>query len=542
MRENMKNTSLCTLLCLLLTSCSYFNAHHRHPAEEPILQTQDEVLQVFEFRSSAITYPGQDYRKTILNYIKTNYLFNRESVSVEFIEDATLPKGIAYFPEFQVKDNIYKMTILHSKEGIIDPVASAELVNFLRTLQDQKIFMSYFAAFEMYYNALDQDPIAAQNWAKVREIAAQKSTVNEFSDVNITEALRIRGVEWTKEKEDYLEKYKQETKQDKLLEKFRKAEIDILDESPSGQQFKNLVAKNDRSGVAELLKKYLPWNEMAPFEKKYWENYLDCIEHPLPMEKRVLIYRGLKDDFIYSAYQNGKELDKEIAQKDGKIFIMSTMMTKNQGTWNRRLRSLKAMNKKFIGTNSQLDDQYTQSARIITMFVNHSIEPQGSPFLSFTPKFSTAYNFGPNKMSAYALDPRILSFNFASRYHTEVEFLLPLIAFPEDLAAFYDSNFHPGVSNNEEQMKIIFKNKLVKEYGLEKAEDTYQKILNNSKSYFDSVSTRFTSVTDNKNPSSSNIIATLFNNLFKKKVITPPVVIPSGDDMTCIDILSSFWK
>ncbi len=544
----MKTLSLITILSLFLSSCSYFGSTRNPAAKDDILQTQDEVLQVFEFRTSNVS-TKTDFREVIQKYIKDNVLFKGtystgNEIAVEFVEDATLPKGVSYFPEFQVKDNVYKIIVLHSKEGINDPVASAELLNFFRTLEMDKYFMSHFSAFEMYYNAIEQDPLTAQNWAKIREAAANMDATSEFSSVK--DQLKTRGAEWAKEKEDYTAIAQQELKHQKKADLERRAVIDALDKATDDQQFKNLVAKNDRKGVADLLKKYLPWEAMSPFEKRYWETYLDVVVNPVPMEKRILIYRGVQDDFIYSAYKGGKELEKEVAQKEGDVFVMSSILTKNQGTWNRRLRSLTAMYEKFIATNPLLESEYTKTARIVTMFVNHSKNPQGSPFLSFTPKFSVAYQFGSKKMSAHALDPRLISFNFASKFKNEVEFLLPLVTFPEDVVGFYDQNIHTDMVNSEEQMQKLFKAKLVKTYGEEKANQVYEKVLANSKEYFDSALNRYqgkvTAVV--AVPKEEGFMGKFFNKIFGKKVQAPPppVDVAPVKSAACMDIITSFWK
>ncbi|MGZ3787699.1 MAG: hypothetical protein ACXVLQ_04210 [Bacteriovorax sp.] len=545
----MKTLSLITILSLFITSCSFFN-YQRIPATEDIVQTQDEVLKVFEFRSSNVSSTA-DYRAKIQEHIQQELLFygnygSGNEIAVEFVEDNTLPKGVAYFPEFQVKDNAYKIVVLHSKEAINDSVASAELLNFLRTLKNDQFFMSHFAAFEMYYNALEQDPIAAQNWAKIREAAANLGPTSAFNEPQTLEGLKVRHDEWTKEKEDYAEMAKKELKQQKKLDLERRAVIDALDKAADDHQFKNLVAQNDRTGVADLLKKYLPWEQMAPFEKRYWETYLDAIVHPLPMEQRIFVYRGVNDDFIYSAYKGGKEIEKEVAQKEGNVFVMSTIITKNQGTWNRRLRSLTAMNEKFIATNSKLENEFTKSARIMTMFVNHSLQPQGSPFLSFTPKFNVAYSFGSNKMSAYALDPRILSFNFASKFKNEVEFLVPLVTFPEDVVGFYDKNVHTDLQNTEEQMQKLFREKLISAHGEEKGDELFKKVLANSKEFFDSALNRYegktTATVAAVAPKEPGLVAKVFNKIFAKKVTPPPVEAVSAKGAACMDIISMFWK
>ncbi|MFA6238967.1 MAG: hypothetical protein WC635_16640 [Bacteriovorax sp.] len=543
----MRAISLIILLSLLLSSCSHLN-YERSPAADSVEQTKEEVLEVFEFRQSKLSNPGKDYRKIILNHVKETELFkgvygSGNEVTVEFVEDASIPNGIAYFPEFTVKDNAYKIVVLHSKEAYKDPVASSELLNFFKMFSEKKYFLSHFSAFEMYYNAIERDPLTAQNWSKIRELAAKSPPqVAEFGSLDVVEALKTRGDEWTKEKEDYDSAAEEFLKQQRKLDKERRAVIESLDKATEDLQFKNLIAKNDRKGVASLLKKYLPWEQMAPFEKRYWETYLETIQNPLPMDKRILIYRGVQDDFIYSAYQGGKELEKETAKKEGKVFVMSSIMTKNQGTWNRRLRSLTAMNEKFIATNFETSDEFTKSARIITMFVNHSQNPQGSPFLSFTPKFEVARNFGATKMSAYALDPRLVSFNFASKFKNEVEFLLPLMTFPEDIVAFYDAKVHPDMANTEDQMKLLFKQKLFKSYGEEKGESIYKTVLRNSKEYFDSALNRYEGKVTSAAPKEPNLMVKFFNKIFTKKLETPKIEIAPAKSSACIDIISSFWK
>jgi hypothetical protein len=202
------------------------------------------------------------------------------------------------------------------------------------------------------------------------------------------------------------------------------------------------------------------------------------------------------------------------------------------------------MNEKFIGTNAQLESEFTKSARIVTMFVNHSKNPVGSPFLSFTPKFDVAKRFGSRKMSAYALDPRLISFNFASKFYMEIEFLLPLMAFPEDVVSFYDKDLHPEMQNTEEQMKLLFKEKLIATHGEQAGEELYAKVLSNSQSFFDSALNRYKGkMTAAVAPKDINLMTTFYDKLFDKKVTAPlPEKISVPKKATCIDIVSSFWK
>ena len=395
----------------------------------------------------------------------------------------------------------------------------------------------------MYYNAQAKSPAALYNIAKIREWRVED---NDFAasadDEASTPELKARSESWSQEKSKYEGFVKQDTKVQKTKDAERRAIIDALDKASEDQQFKTLVANNDRKGVSKLLKQYLPWEQMAPFEKKFWESHLSTIENPLPFDQRILVYRGIDDDMIYAANEAGQAIEKETAQKEGKVFLMSTMMTKNQGTWNRRLRSLTAMNEKFIGTDLDGNSEYTRSARVTTMFLNHSRDPKGSPFLSLTPSFDVAHHFGNKKMSAYLLDPRAMSYNYASYFKNEVEYLVPLMIFPDEVIFFYDKEIHTGTQNTETSIKYVLKQKLAQAYGEAEGEVINSKILKNSEDYFSGALNRY----DGKKTASvtvkePNVVVKFFSNLFVKK---PKVVEEAAEPMnqSCMDLISQFWK
>lgn len=544
----MKIISLIVSLLFLISSCADFN-YTRTPANSNAI-TDNDVAKVFEFEKSNIL-GKEDYALKIKNHIDNAVLFRGtystgNEIAVEFVEDSTLPPNIAYYPEFRVVNNKYTISILHSKDAKFDQVASAELLDFLLKIKDEKFFMSHFAAFEMYYNAQEKDAIALNNLAKIRqyEMPFSAATYKEEDYQKVKDEILRRKEQWGEEKARYEVFEKNALKIQKAEDAARREVIDELDKAVEDQQFKTLVANNDRKGVAQLLKKYLPWEQMAPFEKKYWENYLSVIANPLPPEQRILVYRGVADDVVYAANEAGHAIEKEEAYKSGKVFFMSTMMTKNQGTWNRRLRSLTAMNEKFIGTNSQGESEFTKSSRIVTMFVKHSLEPKGSPFLSLTPKFSVARNFGAKKMSAYLLDPRAISFNFASRFKNEIEFLVPLTIFPDEVVGFYDAAVHEGLDNTEDLMKKQLEEKMVRAHGPSQGKAINEKILKATKEYFDGAFNRYEGkTTANVKVPEPNVVVKFFSNLFggKKPVATPEVKIPAAG-LSCIDLISQFWK
>lgn len=543
-RIYMKLTALLIAFLVLITSCANLNID-RTPSSIANI-TDSDVAKVFEFEKSNLK-SSTDFKESILKMIETTQLFQGTAygrvgneITVEFLEDSTLPANVAYYPEFQVKENNYKITILHSKNAINDPIASEELRDFLVKLKNQQYFVNHFAAFEMYFNAQAKSPAALYNLSKLREWKADNTV--PLAPENLEE-LQTRASQWPTEQERYASFVRQEAKIQKEQDTERRAIIDALDKASEDQQFKTLIANNDRKGVSKLLKQYLPWEQMAPFEKKFWENHLAIIENPLPTEQRILVYRGIDDDIIYAANEAGQAIEKESALKEGKVFLMSTMMTKNQGTWNRRLRSLTAMNEKFIGTDEKGSSEYTRSARITSMFYNHSREPKGSPFLSLTPSFDIAHQFGTKKMSAYLLDPRAMSYNYASKFKREVEYLVPLMIFPDEVVYFYDAAIHTGTENTEASIKYVLKEKLKSSYGEANGETMNQKILKNSEEYFNGALNRYagkkTAATTQKEP---NLIVKLFSSLFVSKPKATEQVVAAPMGQSCMDLISQFWK
>ena len=519
-------------LSFSFTSCSHFNLD-RVPAEDISKISDDEVVKLFSFHSSTII-SDKDY----ISFIKNSLT----SLQIEFISDDTLPKGVAYFPEFVAKNNAYKVFVHHSADAIHDEVASTELYHFFRTLTDNTIFLKPLSAFEMFYNVKEKDPISVLTWSNVRKTAALRATAqikNDFpqSEDKIT-ALQNRVIDWEKDQVDYKALAKKAVKTQKALDLERRKAIDLLDQVSEEKQFKTLVAKNDRKGVAALLKQYLPWEQMAPFEKRYWNTYLETLIHPIPTEQKILIFRGLGGDMVYSAYKDGKEIPKDIAQKEGNVFVMSTLLTKNQGTWNRRLRSLTSMYDKFIGTIND-NDEYTQSARITTILNKHSIRPEGSPFLSFTPKFNTAYSFGSQKLGSFTIDPRLMVLNYASNYPHEIEFLLPLITFPDEMGSYLNIEYFPGKTINEDSMKALFKENLIKIHGEAKGDIIYNKVLKNSSDFFSGPLAFF--VDPASVAAKAKIAAKPFNKFFDEinDLHTPAIDAGNG---SCLDMVSNFWK
>ncbi len=476
--------------------------------------------ELMTFKSTTIVKEGAD--------IPANFKLDQQYLT-EFSKKTKLDKGSSYRLEFGMKDNKYLVTIHYSEAGKIDQGAIDELSYFFNTAQTK--FESKYSLMELIHNAKHDHIPSLLVLARLRKDSLQTSMTN-----NMYYSQNANGAELEERFKYWEEKVKEFEKANKLhrqslksITEKRKTLMDKLDKVSEDKQLKTLIAKNDRKGVAKMIRSYLPWEMMPPFEREYWETQLAIMEDPLPIEKRIFIYRGISDDLINTAIVKGEELTKDQALREHKIFLMSTLLTKNQGSWNRRLRSLTAMYEKFIATNSN-ESTYTSSARISTMFANHAGDPRGSPFLSLTPAYSIAESFGYNRKTIYFLDPRSIDYNTSGLSH-EYEFLRPMVTFPDELGAVYDSTIHADLDKNEETFKKMAIENLDREYGKGKGAALFKKIEANSKSYFSSVK-------------GEGLLAgsPFFKTMLGKDTAVVAKKITPKTDMQCMDIVQLFWK
>lgn len=426
-----------------------------------------EILLTFH-HSNFLTTNESLYEKTSTALTR----FQSKNFKIEFILDNTLPEDVA----FKLLPNIDgRLIINYSKTAFFDHQTAKELESFLESAFVREVHTTY-AFFEMYFNAKASDAIALNVLSKLRFLAAKAARPEEVNYIK----------EWQSRQKQALALEQKQKAEKEVQAITRKELMKTLDTAPEAEQFRYLVSINDRIGAAKIIESYLPWEEMSPFEKQFWQTHLEIIRHPVAFEDRVIIYRGLTDDILQTAVVDGKKLSKEEAIRDQKTFVMSTLMTKNQGSWNRRLRSLTSMYKKFIGVHKD-SDEFTRACRISTLFRNHSAKPEGSPFLSFTPDYAVAKEFGAVKISAFLIDPRLLHSNYAAPESLafEREFLLPLVTFPDDLGALkMDGTGMADIATEELQLHKMIVGKLERELGTSKGQDAYKKIVVNTKKYF----------------------------------------------------------
>lgn len=527
----MKLIALILSLLLVLNSCSTLQPEYiseRYPANSAV--SFDEVMSIKKSGKK-----GKDYKKEFTSFA-TSALAPNNTMSSELKLATDLPKDVAFKLELDVVDGKYVYRILHSADAFTDHLAMVEMANFATNVAQGTRFLTHFSDFEMYYNARENDIESLNNFLKLRMQENYDPLSVKYDGGDFSTLLKERMME-SKEMSDQLSPLiKAQNKARKLAEEKRKATLESLDKVAKDEQFKALIAKNDRKGVADLLKKYLPYEDMAPFEKRFWDNALDIIANPLPLHQRIFVYRGIDDDQINTAIEHGVELDQETAIKENKAFLMSTIMTKNQGSYNRRLRSLEAMNEKTIGVVAG-SSEFARSARITTIFKNHSGDPVGSPFLSFTPDVNVASSFGFKRNSAYLIDPRAIHFNFTSGFTNEKEFLSVLVTFPDEMVAFWDQQYHSG-QPVDQFFKARLAERIEAEFGKADKDKIIKEIEKNTFDYFSPVYKK-----DAATKPKSGFLGTIadFFKGFSKKSSTPKPDVDASGDLNCNHLIKSFW-
>ncbi|MFA6238968.1 MAG: hypothetical protein WC635_16645 [Bacteriovorax sp.] len=511
---------LCFIL-LITFGCSWTGV--RTPSAK---STAVSIEDVFSVEASAET-GSKDFKQF---FVDSMNFVGKNEVKFEYIQSSQLSDKTAFKIELDIVKDKYIYRIFHSKNAFKDTAAIYELGVFFQKIKDYPMLSHKLSVFEMYYNAQEGDIIAIDNFLKIRSTKEPNYTgpTDEPPD-NFLKRSKV----YEDMRKDLAPEIKDIKSERKALEVSRKNTLDKLDKAPEGKQFRALVAQGDRNGAAELLKKYLPFEDMAPFEKRFWETHLAVMRKPVPLDQRVLIYRGLNDDFIHSAYDGAEELSKSEAIKESKAFVMSPVLVKNQGSWNRRLRSLEAMNEKFIATIEN-SSEYAQSARISTMFLKHAQNPQGSPFISFTPKLGVAQSFGNQQLMSALIDPRLIHFNYVSNFDNEIEFLLPLATFPDDMVGLWTSDQGPNVEDFlNERLKV----RVADEFGNAKVPDIIKRIKKNSIDFF---STVYDSGQKKPTGVKGGSMADFYKKFAKGKDAIKPSMTPKGD-LACKDLLKMFW-
>lgn len=187
------------------------------------------------------------------------------------------------------------------------------------------------------------------------------------------------------------------------------------------------IAANNRKKVVEIVEAYMPWEEMEPTEIAAWTRWLEAIENPSTNKKDYMItFRGIADDLVRES-------------NDGGHFLMSKLLTKNQGNYNRRLRSFKTFFNKRLSQKAK-NEIPVDVQSLAAIFKGHSHDPVGSPFLSTSVlDIASSFSGHPSRIAAMKMDKRRNLVNLVSHYG-ELEQMVPLIVFPDEIIKLEETN------------------------------------------------------------------------------------------------------
>lgn len=314
------------------------------------------------------------------------------------------------------------------------------------------------AMAELLTNVREGSPTAKARWLKIQDTLLKSVELKPEGvqalqvSSNVLQEIR-EGLRTQLQSAEALAK-QHERKQEKALNQW-KAETGTLDKMEAMQEkLDDLLMKNDRKGVRMMLEAYLPWAIMEPVEANTWKIWLDAIENP-DLKNTTVAFRGLK-------YDTDKIQRRKTAQ--GEIYgFMSTVLTKNQGSYTRRLRSLTTNREKNgdigfnVQKNSEVKNYETMSIKITDQMTAHARNPVASSFISFTYDPAVARRFmgenvtktinGEKVSTPYGgilvvkMDSRRVVPNIPSMFSGEIELLAPLIVFPDEVVAYKEGSF-----------------------------------------------------------------------------------------------------
>lgn len=415
------------------------------------------------------TIPGQNPTQKLKQFVQemNNEISSIDGDfkgSVKMTTVSSLPDGklAEIVPEFsKTKGLVVNLRI--TPAGAKNPMVVLEEMAHLKQICDD--YDSYFKSpllwAEMSKNA-EYGSVKSQLFLAKAEIDAMDVVTNDlleefdiridehFYDSDETEDIADRELGAKVKK--YIEKRKAHaTKQVaelKKLEKLEKKKRNAMAKQWNAAQTQmqnadlkldDYIAQGNRKKVVELINTFMPWQDMEPTEIAAWQKWIKAMEKPTTLKKnKVLLFRGLEGDLVREG------------ANEGEYFLMAKMLTKNQGNYTRRLRSLKTHRSKMVKkVNVKVPTDVPSLASIMQA---HSHEPNGSPFLSAS-NFDTASSFsdgggGDYNMAAIFIDKDRFMTNAISDYG-EQERMIPLIVFPDEIVAMGKPEIAEGSSYAE---------------------------------------------------------------------------------------------
>lgn len=363
--------------------------------------------------------------------------------------------------EFEFKDGKaivnYKYTpqVLTNESTIMLDIAALRAI--VVSPYEKDSYSIFLKKPELYYNAnhgsafarhkILSDAAAKDSTQGLAVLFIRSENKGEPAMEDVTSLAESYTAKFNEKAKMYLEQHTRDSaKKQKIWETWKKQTktLDSLDAAEI--KLDDLLRNNDRKGVRHLIEAYLPWPMMEPFESTTWKTWLDALETKPTSENSEILFRGVSYD-----------TDVPFRNQSGDVGFMSTVLTKNQGNYNRRLRSLSTSRLKNVSFSEKNAGKFP-SVTINALTYYHAVDPRGSSFLSLTPFINIARKFagdailmnGKPKGGGGLLAVRTsIGRSFANPMNgltSEGEVLMPLVIFPEDVVFFKESKPNMPVS------------------------------------------------------------------------------------------------
>jgi hypothetical protein len=403
-------------------------------------QTTKELLETVDTKQKLKTLTGLD----IDTFFKEKFEDLREHIAdisetedfvgdIKVVKNAQLEDGklAELTPTFhKTKGLLIEMKF--TAEGWKNPVVVLEeLIHLEQIITRQEIFKHPILWAELSLNA-KHGSYRSRRFLAEAEVDAMDRMMNLFSSEFVENDQVISYIQSRKAHAmEIVKKLSKNEREEKKLRKGITARWKSLQSQLEKEDLKldDYIAANNRKKVAELIDAYMPWEEMEPTEVAAWTRWIKAIASPSKKKAdKMITFRGVADDLVRES-------------NDGGHFLMAKLLTKNQGNYTRRLRSLKTYFDKKLGPQVKYQMPVEVSS-LAAAFKSHSKEPVGSPWLS-TSNFEVATNFaGANdKRAAILIDKKRNLLNLVSNYE-EFEQMAPLIIFPDEIIYLSEEEEH----------------------------------------------------------------------------------------------------
>lgn len=367
----------------------WFKIEHRHDNKDFRIKAEVEDVQSLPGGRLAEIVPEYNASKGVVVKVKlTAAAKNHAAVLLEEAAHLTQMMPLGFFQNPAYWTEIALNAQYGSKRSqLILAQAEVDAVDIVR---------NYFASADDPLQKADE----IEKFVSARKAHAEKIVTDIKSEVSAENKIR-KGIE----------------------ARWKELQSRLEDEKVKFDQY---IAANNRKKVKELISAYMPWSEMEPTEISSWTRWLEAIENPsTKAADQEVLFRGLDGDLVRQSNEGGH-------------FFMSTMLTKNQGNYTRRLRSLKTYDKKLGKLAHEVPAHVRSLARSMS---GHSHDPVGSPWLSaasysIAEDFAREYEQGPS-LVAFKLDKKRYLNNYISNYG-EFERMIPLIIFPDEVIEIKD--------------------------------------------------------------------------------------------------------